>query len=68
MDDRACQGRAVLIRSAALFEERRIGQLDINSTVLERLDRAGDFNQPVGAGVGICEAARFDESHARGIP
>lgn len=43
--DRAREGGAELVRRAAFLEEGAVDQLDVNSTVLNRLDRVGNLNQ-----------------------
>ena len=51
LGDRAGQSGAVLVRRGASFEERAINQLDIDATILNRLDTVGDLDQLAGGDV-----------------
>jgi len=54
--DRPRLGRAVLVGRAAVLKEGAVDPLNVNATVLDRLDCVG-----AGGGVWIREGTRFDE-------
>ena len=65
--DRSCERGAVLVRRAALLEERAVDQLDVDAAILYRLARVGDLHELAGGGVGVSEVARRYEFHRMGL-
>ena len=63
LGDRAGQSGAVLVRRGASFEERAVDQLDIDATILNRLDTVGDLDQLAGGDIRVGELAWLDELH-----
>ena len=49
------QSSAILVWRGASFEERAVDQLDIDATILNRLDTVGDLDQLAGGNVRIVE-------------
>src|SRR5882724_3994286 len=55
------------ISNRAFDLEGAVDPLDVDATILDRLERVGDLQQPACCGVGVNELARLDEFRGHGL-